>query len=431
MSYIIDRRQNAGKKSTVNRQRFLRRYKKHIKRAVEEAIHDRSIKDIDQGGEVTIPRRDISEPVFHHGDGGLRRRIFPGNREFVEGDEFKRPEAGGGGSGQGKASNQGEGEDDFTFTISQEEFLDFMFEDLELPWMVRKQLKDATTFETRRAGFTNTGSPEKLNIVRSLRAAHARRIALTDKGLRQEIRTLRKALWALEEAPHSVEKTERISELKAQIAALEKGSRKRPFLDEFDLRYTNLVRVPLPSSKAVMFCIMDVSGSMTQSVKNIAKRFFILLYLFLNRNYKQIEVVFVRHHTHAKEVDEQEFFYSRETGGTIVSSALALSADIIDERYPPADWNIYIAQASDGDNWDGDSATCSQLLTSRILPKTQYYAYVEITTGPHQNLWHEYEQVQAQYKEQFAMQQITDAGEIYPVFRRLFEKRNEGAVHDT
>lgn len=431
MSYIIDRRQNAGKKSTVNRQRFLRRYKQHIKRAVEEAIHDRSIKDIDQGGEVTIPRRDISEPIFHHGEGGLRRRIFPGNREFVEGDEFKRPEAGGGGSGQGKASNQGEGEDDFTFTISQEEFLDFMFEDLELPWMVRKQLKDATAFETRRAGFTSTGSPEKLNIVRSLKAAHARRIALTDKGLRQEIRTLRKALWALEEAPPSVDNTGRINELKAQIAELEKGARKHPFLDEFDLRYTNLVRVPLPSSKAVMFCIMDVSGSMTQSVKNIAKRFFILLYLFLNRNYKQIDVVFVRHHTHAKEVDEQEFFYSRETGGTIVSSALTLTADIIDARYPPADWNVYIAQASDGDNWDGDSAACSQLLTSRILPKTQYYAYVEITTGPHQNLWHEYEQVQAQYKEQFAMQQITDAGEIYPVFRRLFEKRNEGAVHDS
>jgi len=132
-----------------------------------------------------------------------------------------------------------------------------------------------------------------------------------------------------------------------------------------------MVRVPVPSSKAVMFCIMDVSGSMTQSIKDIAKRFFILLYLFLERNYKQIELVFVRHHTHAKEVDEQEFFYSRETGGTIVSSALKLTADIIDARYSPADWNIYIAQASDGDNWDGDSASCADILSKQILDKVQ------------------------------------------------------------
>ncbi len=428
MSYIIDRRLNAKKKSTVNRQRFLRRYKQHIKRAVEEAIHDRSISDMERGGEVTIPRRDISEPVFHHGNGGVRTRVYPGNKEFITGDEFPRPEGGGGGgSGSGKASNQGEGEDNFTFTISQEEFLDFMFEDLELPWMVRKQLKDATAFETRRAGFTSSGSPEKLHIVRSLRAAHARRIALGGDS-RKEIRELRKELWALEAEPITESSEARIQELREQISALEKKGRRLPFIDDFDLRYNNLVRIPIPSSKAVMFCIMDVSGSMTQSIKDMAKRFFILLYLFLERNYKQIELVFVRHHTHAKEVDEQEFFYSRETGGTIVSSALQLTADIIDARYAPADWNIYIAQASDGDNWDGDSATCSDLLMRRILTKVQYYAYVEITSGPHQNLWYEYEHVREAFPDAFAMQHITDAGEIYPVFRKLFEKRTEGAA---
>lgn len=428
MSYIIDRRLNARKKSTVNRQRFLRRYKEHIKRAVEEAIHDRSISDMERGGEVTIPRRDISEPVFHHGKGGRQTRVFPGNKEFVTGDEFQRPEGGaGGGSGQGKASNQGEGEDDFTFSISQEEFLDFMFEDLELPNLVRKQLKDATAFETRRAGFTTSGSPDKLHIVRSLRAAHARRIALGGSE-RTEVRALRKELWSLEALPPGQVDPEQLQALRDQIAELDKNARRLPFIDDFDLRYNNMVRVPVPSSKAVMFCIMDVSGSMTQTIKDIAKRFFILLYLFLERNYKQIELVFVRHHTHAKEVDEQEFFYSRETGGTIVSSALQLTADIIDARYSPADWNIYIAQASDGDNWDGDSASCTEILDKRILDKVQYYAYVEITTGPHQNLWYEYERLQALYPEAFAMQHISDAGEIYPVFRKLFEKRTEGAA---
>lgn len=428
MSYIIDRRLNSKKKSTVNRQRFLRRYKKQIKEAVEEAIKQRSIKDLDRGGQITIPRKDTSEPMFHHGKGGKQTRVYPGNKEFNTGDEFQRPQGGGGGgAGKGKASDQGGGEDEFTFTINQEEFLDYMFEDLELPYLVKKQLQDATDFETRRAGFTQVGSPDKLNVVRSLRAAHARRIALSGEG-REEIRELKKALWALETQPLSDERTAQEETLRAQIAELEKKRKKLPFIDDFDLRYNNVVKVPMPSSKAVMFCLMDVSGSMTQSIKEIAKRFFILLYLFLTRNYKQIEVVFVRHHTHAKEVDEEEFFYSRETGGTIVSSALELAAQIVQERYPKGDWNIYMAQASDGDNWEGDSFRCSKLLMDKILPKVQYFAYVEITNGPHQNLWEEYQQVQQSHPESFAMQHIEELADIYPVFRRLFERKTEGAA---
>ncbi len=422
MSYIIDRRLNAKKKSTVNRQRFLRRYKKHIKRAVEDAVNTRSIRDIDQGGQVSIPTKDISEPVFHHGNGGVRERVFPGNKDFVVGDEIKRPEGGGGGSGQGQASNQGEGEDEFTFQINQEEFLNFMFEDLELPNMIKKQLRDATSFEVRRAGFTSVGSPDKLNVVRSLRAANARRIALSGKERRQ-IRELKKEIKTLEGLLPNHDAVLQIAALNVEIKALNKRIKRMPFIDEFDLKYNNLIRTPVPSSKAVMFCVMDVSGSMTQSIKDIAKRFFILLYLFLTRSYKKIEVVFVRHHTHAKEVDEEEFFYSRETGGTIVSSALNLSADIIRDRYPPDDWNIYVAQASDGDNWDGDSHHCRELLEQRILPLVQYFAYVEITTGPHQNLWLEYEQIREKFGETFAMQTIIEPADIYPVFRKLFEKK--------
>lgn len=427
MSYIIDRRQNAKKKSTVNRQRFLKRYKKHIKEAVEDAVNNRSITDIDKGGSVTIPRRDISEPIFHHGKGGISKRVFPGNKEFVVGDEFQRPSGGGGGgSGQGKASNQGEGEDDFTFQISQEEFLDFMFDGLELPYLVKKQLKNTVQYETRRAGFTNAGAPEKIHIVRSLRSAQARRVALSGKE-RREIRQLYKEIETLQGRLPSEEAEEQIALLRLRIDELKKQLKRIPWIDDFDIKYNNTVRIPVPSSKAVMFCVMDVSGSMTQSIKDIAKRFFVLLYLFLKRNYKQIEVVFVRHHTHAKEVDEQEFFYSRETGGTIVSSALKLTGEILAERYPPGDWNIYVAQASDGDNWDGDSHICSELLTKQILPLVQYFAYVEITTGPHQNLWVEYEKVKSRWSDSFAMHQITEAGDIYPVFRKLFEKKTEGA----
>ncbi|MDO6462097.1 YeaH/YhbH family protein [Granulosicoccaceae sp. 1_MG-2023] len=426
MSYIIDRRLNSKKKSTVNRQRFLRRYRKHIKRAVDQAVNSRSITDLERGEQITIPGKDLSEPFFQHGQGGVSKRVFPGNKEFVTGDEFKRPEGGGGGgSGDGQASDSGEGEDAFTFQINQEEFLEYIFSDLELPNLVKKQLKDSSEFSLRRGGFTKAGSPEKLNIVRSLRSAHARRIALSGKE-RRRVRELRRELEPLEalEKPDEIQLA-RMEEIRAEIKKLQVRIHRMPFIDDFDLKFNNYVKVPNPSSKAVMFCVMDVSGSMTQDIKNIAKRFFLLLYLFLTRSYKEIEVVFVRHHTQAKEVDEQEFFYSRETGGTIVSSALKLTSEIIEQRYNPADWNIYVAQASDGDNWEGDSPVARELIEQSILPYVQYFAYVEITRGPIQNLWMEYAKIERENEGDFAMEQITDVADIYPVFRRLFEKRNE------
>jgi uncharacterized sporulation protein YeaH/YhbH (DUF444 family) len=176
-----------------------------------------------------------------------------------------------------------------------------------------------------------------------------------------------------------------------------------------------------------MFCLLDVSWSMTQSTMDLAKRFFILLYLFLQRNYEHTEVVFIRHHTSAKEVDEEEFFYSRESGGTVVSSALKLMLDIARKRYPTHEWNIYAAQASDGDNWDDDSDTCRDALANEILPLVQYYAYVEISDVEDKRLWREYSKISALH-ENFAMRRIAGVDDIYPVFRDLFKKRQEGAA---
>ena len=422
MSIIIDRRKNGKNKSTVNRQRFLDRYRKHIKKAVSEAINKRSITDVESGSEVTIPTRNLSEPKFQHGQGGHYKQVHPGNKEFVEGDRIKRPGGrSGNGSGSGKASNSGEGMDEFTFQINHDEFLSHMFDDLELPNLVRKQLHDATEYETKNAGFTNEGSPDRLNIIRSLRSAHARRIALGGSS-RREIRALKKELREMEVSPDETDH-EKARKLRDQIKELNAKLKKLPFIDDFDLKYNNRIRVPRPSNKAVMFCVMDVSGSMTQEIKDMAKRFFILLYLFLQKNYKQIEVVFIRHHTAAKEVDEEDFFYSRETGGTIVSSALEMTRDIINKRYSPTDWNIYVAQASDGDNWEGDSSVCSKILAGDIMSKVQYFTYVEITDRAHQNLWREYESIAETFPDFFAMQQIKSPEDIFPVFRKLFEKR--------
>lgn len=422
MSYIIDRRLNAKNKSAVNRQRFLRRYREQIQKAVSDAVNERSITDIDKGGKVSIPGRDINEPIIHHGQGGSNERVLPGNKQFSEGDKIARPQGGGGQGGGGKASDSGEGMDDFSFTLSQEEFLDFMFDGLELPNLVKRQLSGLEEFKSVRGGVANEGQPGRMNIVRSLRSANMRRLALTG-GKRRQLQELNAELVELEKIPEAHRDYVRYREVLELIAKLERSISKIPWLDTFDLKYNLMIKQPIPRSKAVMFCIMDVSGSMDQATKDIAKRFFILLYLFLQRNYEKTEIVFIRHHTSAKEVDEDEFFHSRETGGTVVSSALQLMQEIIKDRYSPEQWNIYGAQASDGDNWGEDSDVCRDILVDTLLPACQYFSYIEITNNEHQALWNVYESIQQQYPESFALQHIRGVGDIYPVFRELFHKK--------
>jgi len=418
MVRIIDRRFDSKNKSAVNRQRFMRRFRQQIRRAVSEAIQGRSIRDLDNGEQVSIPARDLSEPQFQYGKGGIREQVYAGNDQFSAGDHVRRPLEGGGGSGQGKASNEGEHEDDFVFQLSREEFLDLFFDDLALPNLVRTQLARITDYKTRRAGFTADGTPANINIVRSMRSALGRRLAL---GAPWNAR-LRDAQRELDERVAAGDTdSEEVRALREEIARLRARIEGIPFIDSFDLRYNNRVKVPLPTTSAVMFCVMDVSGSMDEEKKSIAKRFFMLLYLFLTRSYEHIDVVFIRHHTVAKEVNEDEFFHSRESGGTVVSSALELMHEIVRERYAGGQWNIYGAQASDGDNWDNDSPICRKLLDQSILPYCQHFAYIEITPGEPQNLWREYESLRADHKN-FAMQRIETPADIYPVFRELFKK---------
>ncbi|MCI4032702.1 YeaH/YhbH family protein [Dickeya dianthicola] len=420
MAYFIDRRLNGKNKSAVNRQRFLRRYKSQIKQSIAGAINKRSVTDVENGESISISNSDISEPMFHQGRGGIRHRVHPGNDHFVQNDKIERPQGGGGGgSGQGDAGQDGEGQDEFVFQISKDEYLDLLFEDLALPNLKKTEHRQLNEYKTHRAGYTANGVPANISVVRSLQNSLARRMAMT-AGKRRELHQREEDLALLENTePVQLLEEER---LRQEIAELRQRIASVPFIDTFDLRYKNYERRPEPSSQAVMFCLMDVSGSMDQATKDIAKRFYILLYLFLSRTYKNVEVVYIRHHTQAKEVDEQEFFYSQETGGTIVSSALKLMEDVVKERYNPAQWNIYAAQASDGDNWADDSPLCRELLATRLLPVVRYYSYIEITRRSHQTLWREYEMLQDSF-DNFAMQHIRDQDDIYPVFREIFHKQ--------
>lgn len=428
--HIIDRRLNPGGRSLVNRQRFLRRVKTLVQRAVRDSLKDRSIRDLDQEGEVTIVRDGMNEPTFHRsGQGGNRDHVLPGNRDYIEGDTMDRPDpAGGGGSGAG----EGDGENEFRFVLTREEFLDLFLDDLELPDLAKRRLVADEVEGVRRAGYTTSGSPASLSVSRTMRHAMARRLALR-RPSREDLRELDEEIARIEgRDPPEPGDDARLAALRDERDRIERRRRLISYVDPVDLRYRRYEANPRPVARAVMFCLMDVSGSMTEHMKDLAKRFFALLHLFLTRCYRHVEVVFIRHTDHADEVDEQTFFYSPETGGTLVSSALAKMLAVVAQRYRPDDWNIYVAQASDGDNLTRDNPLTCSLMQDEILPISQYVAYLEVgreedpmvegSVTADSDLWRAYQAV-AGPKGRFAMRKVHHRREIYPVFRELFQRR--------
>ena len=432
MTHFIDRRLNPKGKSLGNRQRFLRRARTQIREAVQKSLKDAAVADIEKDRKIKISTKGTREPRFRLDPkaGGERDFVLPGNKEFMPGDEIKKPPSGAGQGGK-QASDSGEGEDDFEFTMTQEEILDIFFEDLELPNLVRTTLKETPNRAWKRAGITTAGSPTQINLVRTMRNSFGRRLALK-RPRPEDIAQIEEEIAALEaEEPKSEDTKGRILALQDE---LEKANAKRKwvaFIDPIDVRFNSFTEQPIPTSKAVMFCLMDVSGSMGEREKDLAKRFYMLLHLFLKRRYEKVDVVFIRHTHDAQEVDEQEFFYSRQSGGTIVSTALDKMLEIQKERYATADWNIYAAQASDGYTQSGDARRCVEMLNGEIMPLCQYYAYIEIlderemevfaSEDSGAELWRAYRTV-AELWPNFATKRISKPADIFPVFRELFKK---------
>ncbi|MBA5778275.1 YeaH/YhbH family protein [Stappia sp. F7233] len=436
MAHFVDRRLNPKDKSLGNRRRFLKRVRAYVKKAVNESVGKRSVADVDRGEKVSIPMDGILEPSFHHAsEGGRRERVLPGNKSFRTGDRIDKPRAGGGGKGKSGAPD-GEGEDDFLFVLSRDEFLDLFFEDLELPDLVKRTLKEIRSKKLARAGYTVAGSPANINVKRTMGNALGRRIAL-HRPKDREVRELRERIFALEAISNpSKEQRAELDGLRLELQVMLRRQKVIGYIDPLDVRYNYYVPKPEPNAKAVMFCLMDVSASMGEREKDLAKRFFVLLHLFLSRRYEKIDLVFIRHTHDASEVDEETFFHSRETGGTVVSTALVEMKKVIDERYPASEWNIYAAQASDGENFSGDSAKCAHILAQELMPLCQYFAYIEIVDEEEarlinsesngMELWRAYREL-ATWMSNFAMKRIARPADIYPVFRELFAKKHEGA----
>ncbi|TPW32844.1 YeaH/YhbH family protein [Pararhizobium mangrovi] len=432
MPNYIDRRLNPKDKSLGNRQRFIRRARDELKRAINEQIRTGRIGDADGKHSVPVPVRGTSEPSFSlDPTSGEHEHVLPGNKQFRPGDKLRKPPGGGGGQGSGgEPGSGGDADDDFRFVLSREEVMDLFFEDLELPHMVKMNLKEAIRYKPRRAGFTTSGSPTNINVARTMKNSFGRRLAL-NRPKREEIDALVARIAVEEAKPKSEARRRTIAALTEELDRLERRRRRVSYVDPMDIRFNRFEQQPIPNANAVMFCLMDVSGSMGEREKDLAKRFFVLLHMFLSRRYERTDIVFVRHTHEASEVDEETFFYSTRSGGTIVSTALAEMKRIIDERYPFDQWNIYAAQASDGDNSRDDSGRCIAMLDQDIMPLCQYYAYVEIidrresdifrTTENGTALWKAYKQVSEAW-ETFQMTRIAEPADIYPVFRELFAK---------
>lgn len=419
MTNIIDRRLNPRDKNIKNRQRFIERVKPQIKKAIKEHIDNGNIADI-ENGKAKIKVKGIKEPTFDYDrKTGDNDYVLPGNDKYSRGDEIEKEKSGSGGGASGEAG-LGEGEDDFYFVLNQDEYLNFIFEDLELPDLAKKQIKDVTELRAQRSGFKNSGNPNQLDIVRSLRNAYARHIGL----LRPEDDEIEEVERKLKLAKEKND-IELIIQLEKELKKLIEEQVEVDWIDPIDLKYRNFDLVPQPMTQAVMFCLLDVSGSMGEEEKSLAKRFFFLLHMFLKRKYKKVDIVFIKHHEKALEVEEEEFFYSRESGGTVVSSALELTKKIIESRYPLSDWNIYVAQCSDGDNFASDNDEVKRLMHI-LLPMLQYYAYVEIKSSIYRadrlsDIWLMYKVLSKKYKH-LQMKEVSEVSDIWMVFKELFSK---------
>ncbi len=379
---IVDRRDAPNDESSVSRHKFLKRFKGRIQERVREDAMKRNIGDF--RGKIKVKIRDDStnEPTFsHEQDSGHTITTHPGNKGIPRGTKIPTST-----QEDDARGYQGEGEDDFSFVeLDEDEWRELLFVGMELPDFVKKSLNSDSLFKWQRAGFTKQGIPSRLDIEETYFNSIARRMAMIEAGEPEE-----------------------------ELA----------FIEEVDVRYRHHIKVPNPIRKAVMFCVMDVSGSMGEDDKYIAKVFFVLLNLFLTGTYEKVDVVFIRHTEEAKEVDENTFFYSQESGGTQVLPALELVDSIITERYDLAKTNIYVAQVSDGDCFDDDGPESANYIYETLLPKVQYFAYVEILQT---HMWRNrrpsladcYEPY-ANESEKFNICDVEKARDVLNVLKKLF-----------
>jgi hypothetical protein len=439
----VDRRKAGRGKSTPNRQKLMKRIRSFIKQSSPTTIGSSTVAGSNTpsySNPVRVAGNALEEPRFAYAKGGVNTMVVNGNPKYNRGDEIDMAgEEQGRGKGQGGPGDSGE--DDFIVNIAGDEFLDLFFEDCELPNLTNEKVTEKLDNKRSHAGFSTQGNPAQLSIIRTYKQSLGRRKALTGpyRQEKEEVETRMKLILecVADNPKPETEKLlhEEFDKLEARLIELNRKIGHIAAFDKVDLRYRKHEHKPLMTVQAVLFMVMDISGSMDQEKKTIARRWFALLYAFIKRRYSTCDLVFVAHTEEALEMSENDFFSTRINGGTMVSPALKMVCDIINDRYDPTQTNIYVSHASDGDNWDSDTdATVEQM--DHVMAKVQHFSYVEVgvpwgygmygapaSATSDTVLWNAYEQVQDSVSiDRISMSQIQTPDKCYEVFKKIFRK---------
>lgn len=349
MGNIIDQRGQPGNVGSENRKKFLRRYKAGIRSGVKDIVDGQSIKDISKARKVKVRSDGTDEPVYDYDrETGRSKQVNTGNKSYRRGDSIDKPR---GGQQGGRGTQGDDTEEEFSFELTKQEFIDAVFHDMGLPDFIKKGITGESKTKHEIHGVATEGTPGKINAKKTMESSLARRIALK--------RTIKR----------------KIKEAKTDEEREYWENKKVPFIEDKDLRYNRFEERKYPVRKAVMVMLMDVSASMRRKDKDMAKRFFLLLYLFLDQYYDEVDMRFITYTEKALEVSEEEFFYSKRTGGTSVAAGLEATINVLNE-YDESTTNMYLAHVSDGDLGGNEVAECYDLLVEDLMPKLQYAAYL-------------------------------------------------------
>lgn len=304
-------------RSARDRFRHRQKIKESIRHNIGDILAEESIIGRDKDKIIKIPIRSVKEYRFIYGDN--TPGVAQGDGAQKPGDVVGRSDPGDPNVGQGGGDQPGV--DAIETDITLEELIAIMFDDLELPELEKKSLQRIISDDARkRKGKRHAGIRPRLDKKSTAKNRIKRKLAVQgSRGI-----------------------------------DFDAEENRFPFHQD-DMRYHHTVPTVKESSNAVVFCIMDTSGSMGTVKKYLARSFYFLLYQFVRQKYQNVEVVFIAHHTEAKEVTEEEFFHKVESGGTYISSGYRKALEIIEDRYHPSLWNVYAFHCSDGDNFYSDN----------------------------------------------------------------------------
>jgi len=360
-------------RSAGDRLRHREKVRESIRENIADIIAEESIIGKHKDKVIKVPLRGIKEYRFVYGEN--TPGVGTGDGEARPGQVVGKTGKEGQGKGDGRAGDR-PGVDYYETDVSLEELIDIMFEDLELPNLERRALREIPSDRsTKRKGYRHVGIRVRLDKRRTARQRVMRALAT---GRKQDLAQVE----ATDEKVEATDENEEIREEERQpqsgpVAGLQTPAKRRFPFHQDDLRYRHLETDIREDSNAVVMCIMDTSGSMDTMKKYLARSFFFLLYQFISTRYRNVEIVFIGHHTEANEVTEEEFFHKGESGGTFISSGYQKALDIIAERYHPSLWNVYAFHCSDGDNFDSDNPAA--LRTAKELAEVcNLFGYGEI-----------------------------------------------------